>query len=230
LQTPAERALVRRLAEEIRGRDSGDAAEPVRILAVGAGRSLAVEDQLSAAGCRFVSDRADVEDCRVDDPRVDRCWVCSAEAMDPVPTGAYPLAFAHYVLEHVPDPEAAAREIHRVLRPGGAFVASFPNPRAPEFRLAAATPLWFHRRVRGEEAWETHYAYGTVENLERIFRKAGFRTAPLERFAFLEGYLGRFPGLGAAARAWDRRTQRKGSPDGQGQVCAVFRKEGPALD
>jgi SAM-dependent methyltransferase len=142
--------------------------------------------------------------------------------MDPVPTAGYDLAFANYVLEHVPDPAAAAREIHRVLRPGGVFVASFPNPRAPEFRLAAATPLWFHRRVRGEQAWETHYAYRTVENLVRLFEAAGFRAASMERFAFLEGYLGRFPGLGATARAWDRRVQRNGPPSAQGQVCALF--------
>lgn len=224
MQTPAERALVRRLAEEIRTRDPGGAGEPVRILAVGAGRSLSVEDQLSEAGCRFVSDRADVEDCRVQDPRVDRCWICSAEAMEPVPTAAYDLAFANYVLEHVPDPAAAAREIHRVLRSGGVFIASFPNPLAPEFRLAAATPLWFHRRVRGEEAWETHYAYGTVENLVRLFEAAGFRTAALERFPFLEGYLGRFPGLGALARAWDRRLRSGERTGAMGQVCAEFRR------
>ena len=224
MQTPAERALVRRLAEEIRNRDPGEAGDPVRILAVGAGRSLSVEDQLSAAGCRFVSDRADVEDCSVRDPRVDRCWICSAEAMEPVPDAGHDAAFANYVLEHVPDPAAAAREIHRVLRPGGVFVASFPNPLAPEFRLAAATPLWFHRRVRGEEAWETHYAYGTVENLVRLFEAAGFRTDSLERFPFLEGYLGRFPGLGAIARAWDRRLERRRRTDAMGQVCATFRR------
>lgn len=226
MQTPAERALVRKLAEAVRERDRGGAAPPVRVLAVGAGRSLAVEDQLTAAGCRFVSDRADVEDCRVADPRVERCWICSVEAMDPVPSSAYDAAFANYVLEHVPDPAAAAREIHRVLRPGGVFVASFPNPEAPEFRLAAITPLWLHRRVRGEEAWETHYAYGTVENLVRLFEEAGFRTEALERFAFLEGYLRRFPGLGALARTWDRNAMRGGPPSRLGQICAVFSRGG----
>ena len=59
----------------------------------------------------------------------------------------------------------------------------------------------------------------------RLFEAAGLRTGSLERFAFLEGYLGRFPGLGAVARAWDRRTTRSGKTDSQGQVCAVFRRE-----
>jgi SAM-dependent methyltransferase len=192
------------------------------VLAVGAGRSLSVEDQLSAAGVVFTSDRVDVEDCRVRDPRVGRCWVCPAEAMDPVPAGAYDAAFANYVLEHVGAPDRAAAELRRVLRPGGLFVASFPNPRAPEFRLANATPLGFHRWVRGEEAWETHYAYGTVDRLVETFRAAGFRVRSVQRFAFLEGYLGRFPGLGALARAWDRRANRRGATDRQGNVCAAF--------
>ncbi|MGQ0722039.1 MAG: hypothetical protein ACT4PE_10765 [Candidatus Eiseniibacteriota bacterium] len=40
--------------------------------------------------------------------------------------------------------------------------------------MAAATPLWFHRRVRGAESWETRYAYGDVGLLTRMFETAGF--------------------------------------------------------
>jgi SAM-dependent methyltransferase len=191
---------------------------------VGAGRSLSIEDQLTAAGVRFVGDRVDVEDCRVEDPRVGACWTCSVEAMEPVPSGRYDAAFANYVLEHVPEPGRAAGEIFRVLRPGGFFVASFPNPRAPEFRVAAATPLAFHRWLRGEEAWPTLYAYRSVEGLLDLFRASGFRVAGVDRFAFLEGYLGRFPGLGALARAYDRAVTARRPGSWAGNACAAFEK------
>jgi SAM-dependent methyltransferase len=41
---------------------------------------------------------------------------------------SYDLVTALAVLEHLPDPAACAREAHRMLRPGGVFVATCPNP------------------------------------------------------------------------------------------------------
>jgi len=220
MQTPAERALVRHLVAAL----PKPPAAPARILAVGAGRSLSVEDQLTAAGCAFVSDRVDVEPCAVDDPRVGSAWVCSAEDMAPVADGTYDAAFANYVLEHVPDVARAAREMARVLRGGAVFVTSFPNPRALEFRVAAATPLAFHRAVRGREAWPVHYDYGTIAGLVRRFEDAGLRTEAVERFAFVEGYLHRFPVAGWLGRQWDRAAGLVGAEALLGNVCAVFRK------
>ncbi|GJM45052.1 MAG: hypothetical protein DHS20C21_18940 [Gemmatimonadota bacterium] len=220
MQTPAERALVAHLVALL----PKNGSPPARLLAVGAGRSLSVENQLTAAHRTFVSDRVDVDECSVADPRVERSWVCSAEAMEPVESGAYDAAFANYVLEHVPDVRRAAAEIHRVLRPGGRFVTSVPNPRALEFRLANATPLGFHRFVRGEEAWPTHYDYRTVRGLVEIFEGVGFRTLQVDQFAFVEGYLHRFPLLGPLGRLYDGAINRLGIRAGQGNVCAVFER------
>lgn len=220
MQTPAERALVNHLIAAV----PQAPAAPARLLAVGAGRSLSVEDQLTAAGCAFVSDRVDVEECVVDDPRVGSAWVCSAEDMTPVADGAYDAAFANYVLEHVPDVSRAAGEIARVLRPGGVFVTSFPNPRAIEFRIAAATPLAFHRMVRGQEAWPVHYDYGTIPGLVQRLETAGLETVAVERFAFVEGYVHRFPALAWVGRLWDRTAERIGAERLLGNVCAAFRK------
>lgn len=73
----------------------------------------------------------------------------------PVPDGAYDAVLCTQVLEHVPNPGAVARELHRVLRPGG--------------RVYMTVPL----------AWELHelpfdfYRY-TPHGLERILSDAGF--------------------------------------------------------
>jgi SAM-dependent methyltransferase len=227
VQTPAEKKLVGHLEKALSRPPVAD-APPARVLALGAGRSLSIEDQLTERGLSFVSDRVDVEDCRIQDPRVGRCWIASIEDMPDVPDAAYDLAFANYVFEHVVSPEAAAREVFRVLRPGGLFVATIPNPRAPEFRVAALTPTWFHRWVRGENAWDTEYSYGDVDRFVALFRTAGLENLNVDRFSFIEGYLGRFPVVGQLARLYDRGAERISRDTLRGNVCAVFRKTGTA--
>lgn len=46
----------------------------------------------------------------------------------PFPDGTFDNVFTIEVLEHVPNPFGAIAEIHRVLRSGGVWVVSVPNP------------------------------------------------------------------------------------------------------
>ena len=46
----------------------------------------------------------------------------------PFPDGTFDNVFTIEVLEHVPNPFGAIAEIHRVLKPGGVWVVSVPNP------------------------------------------------------------------------------------------------------
>jgi SAM-dependent methyltransferase len=45
----------------------------------------------------------------------------------PWPDGSFDLLYSHHVMEHVRDYGSALREMHRVLRPGGAMVHLFPS-------------------------------------------------------------------------------------------------------
>ncbi|MFC4088637.1 class I SAM-dependent methyltransferase [Micromonospora sp. GCM10011541] len=54
----------------------------------------------------------------------------------PFPAGGFDAAVANFVLNHVADPAAAAAELRRVVRPGGAVaVTIWPSPRPPLQRL-----------------------------------------------------------------------------------------------
>ena len=53
----------------------------------------------------------------------------TADAADPpFADGSFDVVAAHYMLYHVPNPEQALSEFHRVLRPGGTLVAASNGP------------------------------------------------------------------------------------------------------
>jgi SAM-dependent methyltransferase len=54
-------------------------------------------------------------------------WIADLTAMPQVPSGRFDSVVCHQVLEHVKDPMAVARELARVLKPGGLAIVSVPH-------------------------------------------------------------------------------------------------------
>lgn len=76
----------------------------------------------------------------------------------PHPDSRFDVVFADNVMEHVVDPTAVLREIRRVLKPGGCFLAKTPNKWHYMPIIARMTPTWFHRfynQLRGRETIDT---------------------------------------------------------------------------
>ena len=221
MQTPAEKELVHQLHMTIT--KNQDKSDPPLILNIGAGKSVSIENQLNDLGCKYISDRIDIDKCCVEFPSFRNSCISTAENMAPVKSGEYVSAFANYVIEHIKDIKKMCHEIHRILIPSGTFIASIPNPIAPEFVLARHTPLWFHKKVRQEEAWETHYLY-TIEDLINIFENNGMAKQSLKYWSFTEGYLWRYPLLSTFSRLYDRSITRMSIKRMMGDVCIVFKK------
>jgi ubiquinone/menaquinone biosynthesis C-methylase UbiE len=90
----------------------------------------------------------------------------------PLPDGSADAAWLSTVIHHIPDLEAAAREIRRVLRPGSPVLIrqAFPG-RSDRIELVR----WF------PEAARTINTYPSVEQTCQAFAASGFRQKALEQ-------------------------------------------------
>ena len=202
MQTEAEKYLIAALQKFLQAAD-----KQLKLLNIGAAQSLVIETALQKTGKDFVADRCDIQDCRAASAPAENFYTCPLEDMAPIPSAYYDGAFANFVLEHVSDPAAAAREMARVLKPDGFLVLSLSNPQAPEFILAKLTPTAFHQLFRQEDhdaAYPVKYAYRSIGRFIKLMTAAGFQLEERRNFAFTYGYLYRFPVLKNISRIYDK--------------------------
>jgi ubiquinone/menaquinone biosynthesis C-methylase UbiE len=103
--------------------------------------------------------------------------------------GSFDVVSCRLVLEHLDAPQAALREFHRVLKPGGRLAIFTPNLLHYFGAAARCTPHWFHvwfnSRVRGFDACDvfpTYYRANTRRRLRAMLRESGFSRADVTLF------------------------------------------------
>lgn len=227
MQTPAEKYLIKKVAEIHKSKS--EYHKNIKMLNIGAGKGIVLEKSINNEfGAKFVCDRMDVIDCTAHYPVIGKCYLASAESMPEIKSSEYDIAFANYVFEHVADLKASASEIDRILKSGGHFIVSLPNPSAPEFILSKYTPTKFHQIIKGEgegmHAHETHYAYKNIADFVAVFERY-FSVVEIKYWSNTLGYLYRFPILKTMSRLYDKIVNYLNIKLLMGNVCIVFKKK-----
>ena len=106
--------------------------------------------------------------------------VASAEKL-PYDDNFFDLVVMAWVLEHLDDPEAVFREIHRVLKPGGSVIFLTPNIWNYNVWMIRAVPNSFHdfftRRLYQRQEHDTfpvRYKINSASRVESLLTKIGY--------------------------------------------------------
>ena len=145
----------------------------------------------------------------VDNPHLDEAKVGTGESI-PYPDETFDVVFSDNVLEHLDDPMGVFRDVHRVLKPGGVFLAKTPNKRHYVARIAAATPHRFHvwvNRRRGRpsvDTFPTRYRANCRKDLQKICAHTNLELESIELVEGRPEYLRQNPVSYLAGFAYER--------------------------
>ncbi len=154
-----------------------------RVLDLGCGRGGILEELHPRAGWAvgIDPDWASLAGHRL--PSLPRA-AARAESL-PFPRASFDVVCCSWVLEHLPEPERALREVARVLAPGGHFIFVTPNAAHPLIRLNRLLHPTHGRAVRllygraEEDTFPALYRANTVPQLEALLRTAGLEVVAL---------------------------------------------------
>ena len=119
-----------------------------------------------------------------------------AEAL-PFRAGSFDAVYLDWVVEHLPDPVGATREIARVLKPGGRLMFRTGNLLHYSYAISRLTPHRFHefviRLLGGDEApdpYPTYYRMNTISVVRRVMLEAGLEEETLIMYESDPAYVG----------------------------------------
>jgi SAM-dependent methyltransferase len=169
------------------------------LLDFGAGRGLKPQHRFGGLAARAVG--VDVDAAVLENRYLDEVKVMAPAGPIPYAENSFDIVISANVLEHVQDPDAVFREIHRVLRPGGVFVFQTPNKRHYVPTIARLTPHAFHlwvarqRGIESHDVFPTVYRVNTLGAVRRLARRYGFMIDTLDTIEGRPEYLRTFTPL-----------------------------------
>ena len=161
------------------------------LLDFGAGRGAAYRDDVSPYRRQLRNFRGkvsevigvDIDPIVVQNPTLDRALVLQPTDPIPLPDKSVHLIVSDFTFEHIQDPAFAARELDRVLAPGGWICIRTPNRYGYVAMANVLTPQYLRGRVlhmaqpgrREQDVFEPFYRLNTFTALKRYFDPAGYQ-------------------------------------------------------
>jgi SAM-dependent methyltransferase len=150
----------------------------------------------------------------------------------PLADSSVDVVYSRSVLEHLADPLSVFREVQRVLRPGGRFLALTPSLWDYATVLARLIPNslhpWIVRHTEGRsenDTFPTHYQANTEKQLRRLALRSGLELEAVSYLNQYPGYLVFSRPLFLLGMAYERLTSRFHSLRKlRGWVFCVLRK------
>lgn len=180
-----------RVRSEIERRASRAEAGLVEILDFGCGRGAVAIFDFRREGVRVSG--TDVDPVGSTNPHLAEFRHFDGRAL-PFEDGCFDIVCSAHVLEHVAEPDTVISEIHRVLKPGGRFIAITPNRSSLPMLISRLTPMSFHRfinRKRGRaeiDTFPTCYLLNSERELRRFAEAAGFERTEVEHLELRPEY------------------------------------------
>lgn len=156
-----------------------------RVLDFGAGRGEHILDNQVPYRRQLFDLRgrcARIEGCDVDaavlsNPFLNHAEVIEPESPLPYPDNTFDVVFSRFVFEHIKDPDLIAREMFRIVKPGGLIAALTPNKLGYIALAASVVPNRLHVRAlkyiqpkrKSVDVFPTVYKLNTPRAVARAF-------------------------------------------------------------
>jgi len=146
-----------------------------RVLDYGCGLGYSYQRPLSRSVQKYTG--ADVSESAVQNARSKgfEAVMISENGKIEIPDGACDGAVCSEVFEHLWDPLAAAKELHRVLEPGGVLVATVPNFGYFAWRLLALLRAQVPLEPESDRYRGVHIRFFSLLMFKRLLQDAGFK-------------------------------------------------------
>lgn len=163
-----------------------------KILDLGAGAGRI--EQLNLRGLVVYVCGVDIDNRVLKNPYLHEAKIGYAESI-PYKDNSFDVVLCNNVLEHLVDPEKAFREVYRVLKKGGVFIAKTPNSYHYVAIISRLTSHWFHafyNRIRGraeEDTFPTFYRVNSKKKVIYYGESTGFEVESIEMIEGRPEYL-----------------------------------------